>query len=229
MKQITKVRETLADKAYQTIIDAVVTLEFKPGQFIYETEIANLLGVSRTPVREAFSRLKSEEMIEIFSQKGIQIKLISQKKVKEVRFVRETLEISAFKEVARRWKPASPVCRELEDKVNTILLEEEAALENNDLISFYKSDDLYHSEIIACINNETLMNIISKLRIHLNRMRYLELLESKHMKSVLEEHKDIFQALAAADEVKIEKLLVEHYRKFQLDRSSINYPQYFTD
>lgn len=228
MEQITNTRVTLADRAYQLIKDAIITLEFKPGQLIFETEIASLLGVSRTPVREALSRLRSEEMIEIFSQKGIQIIPISQKKVEEVRFVRESLEISTFREVAKQWNITSEKCISLQEKVRKTLLEQENAFQDGDFVLFFKSDEAYHYHIMEFINNKTLLDIISKMRAHINRVRFLELKESKHMIDILKQHENIFQAITTNDEEKVVKLLIDHYKKFQLDKELLQkYPQYF--
>lgn len=70
MKKLVNIGNTLADKACEAIREAIVTLKFKPGQFIYETQIANMLGVSRTPIREAIKQLKMREMVEISPSKG---------------------------------------------------------------------------------------------------------------------------------------------------------------
>lgn len=97
---ITGKRETLSDHAYRVIREAIVTLRLQPGQQVFEAELGQSLGVSRTPIREAFRRLVAEELIEVKPQRGAQITYISRKKIAEARFVRVCLEVSAFKEAA---------------------------------------------------------------------------------------------------------------------------------
>ena len=96
-------RQTLGEKAYSSIRNAIITLRLKPGQMVYESKLAQSLGVSRTPIREAFRTLLTEELIEILPQRGARIAYISEKKVQETSFVRECLELSAFEEIAKKW------------------------------------------------------------------------------------------------------------------------------
>lgn len=227
--QQTKTSVTLADKAYQSIRDAIVTLELKPGQFIYENEIAGALGVSRTPVREAFRQLMLHGIIEVLPQKGVKVVPISRKKVEEVRFVRESLEISAFQEAARRWDPGEPACRALQAAVSQTMSDQKENIENNDYSSFLKCDERFHYLILNFINNDTLIDIISQMRDHLNRIRYLELMESRHMAAVVKQHESIFRAITEKDADRVGDLLADHFRKFQFDDRLIQkYEEYFT-
>lgn len=103
MKRLSVERKTLASEAYHYLYKDIITLKYKPGQMIYENDIAKELGISRTPVREAIHLLASEEFLAIKPQKGIQVQYISKKKVQDSYRVRESLEVTAFKEVATLW------------------------------------------------------------------------------------------------------------------------------
>ncbi len=227
--QLTSTNVTLAEKAYRAIKDAIVNLELKPGQFIYEKEIADLLKVSRTPVREALGQLKSEQMVEVLPQKGIKVALISEKKVKEARFVRESLEISCFRGVSKKWNPNSEKCKQLYVDISQVLKLQEKGIKNNDYFLFLKFDEKFHYYILSFINNDTLISVISQMRDHLNRVRYLELQESKHMVNVMHQHKKIFQAITENNEKKVVQLLIEHFHKFKFSKELMNkYREYFT-
>jgi len=229
LTQLTSDNVTLADKAYQAIKDAIVNLELEPGQIIYEKEIADLLKVSRTPIREAFAKLKSEHMVEIFPQRCIRVALISEKKIKEASFVRKSLEISCFKEVAKEWDPKSEKCKQLHVCVSQALKLQKESIKNNDYFSFLKSDEKFHYYILNFINNEILMGIISQMGDHLNRVRYLELQEPKHMVNVMHQHNNIFKAIRENNEEKVANLLTEHFHKFEFNRELIDkYRDYFT-
>lgn len=217
----------MADKACGAIRHAIVTLEFKPGQFIYETQIANMLGVSRTPIREAFKQLESRGMVEIHPQKGILITPISMKKVEEVRFIRKSLEVNAFCQVAREWNKSSSRCKQLQFEVMQTLKSKEEAIKKNDYYLFLKYDDEYHFNILSYTNNKTLIDVISQMKDHLNRVRYLELMEPRHMEDVLNEHRNIFQAITENDEKKAAALLTEHLDSFQFKEEHLQkYKEY---
>src|SRR5690348_1112122 len=109
-------RKTLGKVAYSKIREEIITLNFKPGQMLSESEIGSVLGVSRTPIREAFLMLVQEGLLEILPQRGARVALISEKRYAENMFVRESLEISALKLVAKNWKSDDLRYKESEQK-----------------------------------------------------------------------------------------------------------------
>ncbi len=223
-------RVTLADKAYKEIRKAIVTLDLKPGQLIYETEIANELNVSRTPVREAFRQLREDQMVEVLPQKGIRVALISKKKVDEVRFIRIALSVSAFRRVAQLWNEEKPECRLLRKSIEKIERDHQAAMDAGDYVACFEADEEFHNTIIGFLNNYSLNHLLSHLNDHANRVRYLELLEKRHMGDIISEHRQIFDMVVSKNEEKVEKLLVEHINKHQCDKSLIaKFPEYFTE
>ena len=85
--------ETAKEYAYRIIKENIITLELEPGSTLNDMEISQMIGISRTPVREAIIKLKEEsDIIEIFPQRGMRIALIDTDIVQEVRFLRLTLE-----------------------------------------------------------------------------------------------------------------------------------------
>ncbi|WP_054710234.1 GntR family transcriptional regulator [Bacillus sp. JCM 19041] len=80
MKKISVERKTLAGEVYQYLYNMIITLKYKPGQMIFESEIANELGMSRTPVREAIHLLASEEFLRIIPQKVFKYSIYPRKK-----------------------------------------------------------------------------------------------------------------------------------------------------
>src|SRR5579875_1929969 len=98
LNKVSTSRKTLGEGAYQEIRNAIISLQLKPGQMISENELATSLGVSRTPIREALLMLNREALVEILPQRGARVAHINEHKVQEARFVRESLEVSAFTE-----------------------------------------------------------------------------------------------------------------------------------
>lgn len=224
-------RTTLSDGVYSSLHDAIITLRLEPGQMVYETELANSLGVSRTPVREAFRLLLSEELIEIMPQRGARIAYISRRKVEDVRFVRMSLEMSAFGVVASKWNPDDTHFKELEVELEALLQRQSVCSANNDNAGFLEADELYHRRILEQTENATLMNVISSMRAHLNRVRYLELIESHHSAVMVEQHRRVLQAIVANRVDDAAALLKEHLEYLQYDFPYLikTYASYFRE
>src|ERR671921_1610907 len=85
------------DQVYVALREAIVCAELEPGRRLSENELADLLGVSRTPVREALARLRDERLVAIVPQLGTFVTLISPAAVEDAAFVREALECSAIR------------------------------------------------------------------------------------------------------------------------------------
>src|SRR4051812_42676772 len=87
---------------YTTLRDAIVSAQLAPGRQLSENELAALLGVSRTPIREALQRLREERLVAIVPQLGTFVTHISEAAVSDAQFVREALECSAGRGTALR-------------------------------------------------------------------------------------------------------------------------------
>jgi GntR family transcriptional regulator, rspAB operon transcriptional repressor len=210
LPNITTKRETLSDNAYQVIRDAIVSLRLEPGQMVYEAELGSTLGVSRTPIREAFRKLMAEELIEVQPQRGARIAYMSKKKINEARFVRISLEANAFKEVAKLWNPEEVRFQRLYDQVKGILADQKKMVDEQNFDTFFQLDEKFHYTLLETTGNATLISIINQMRGHLNRMRYLELQETKHMRRLVIEHEGIFDAIISNNLELTERLLSEH-------------------
>ncbi len=210
LPNITTKRETLSDNAYHVIRDAIVSLRLEPGQMVYEAELGSTLGVSRTPIREAFRRLMAEELIEVEPQRGARIAYMSKKKIDEARFVRISLEANAFKEVAKLWNPEEARFQSLYTQVKGILDDQKKMVDEQNFDTFFQLDEKFHYTLLETLGNVTLISIINQMRGHLNRMRYLELQETKHMRRLVAEHEGIFGAIISNNVELTERLLSEH-------------------
>ncbi|MEW9671570.1 GntR family transcriptional regulator [Ammoniphilus sp. 3BR4] len=223
-------RKTLGEVAYKAIRDEIISLRFEPGQMIYENELAASLGVSRTPIREAFLMLLKDELIEILPQRGARVAYISSKKVEEARFVRESLEKSAFRAVARNWNENEERYKKLRIETMQLLEDQHKAAAKGESIEFLHLDEAFHHLILEQIENHTLLSVISQMRGHLNRMRYLELKEAHEMTKLIEQHTSIFHSITSNDEQKTEMLLSHHLQqlKDELPRIIQKYSHYFS-
>jgi GntR family transcriptional regulator, rspAB operon transcriptional repressor len=224
------VRKSLGEQAYESIRDSIISLELEPGQMVSELELANMLGVSRTPVREAFRMLLLEELIEVLPQRGVRIALISQRKVEETRFVRESLEVNAFKIVAKLWNSVDERFKFIEQRIRLLFHEQALALKQQDPLKFLQLDEDFHRMILELTENHTLLTVVTNMRGHLNRVRFLSLQEPDKMASLVKEHEAFLEAIISNDEEQIGGLMEQHLRKLSSELPQIvaKYPHYFT-
>lgn len=228
-------RQSLGDQVYASIRDSIVTVKLEPGSMLYENELAEALGVSRTPIREAIRLLANEQLVEVLPQRGTRIALISERKVSEVQFIREQLELGAFRLAAQQWNEQKH--RPIKEEVQRIILEQLSIskqpppADESEMARFLELDEQFHQMIMKVINNETLMQIITQMRAHLNRVRYLSLQVLHNMPRIVQEHTDLLQAIEQNNAEFTVKLLQTHIGKMnQVVRELRSvHPQYFRD
>ena len=131
--------DSAQEKVYRTLRDEILSMVLKPGTIISTQEIAGLLGVSRTPVREAFIRLQGENLLDVAPQKGTAVALIDLDRVYQERFIREALEV----ENLRRFVPAASE-QTIADMRNNILLQKDA-MQNGRCLEYKELDDQFQT------------------------------------------------------------------------------------
>ena len=89
--------ENNKDYSYRVIKEAIMSLELKPGQAISEIELADMLNISRTPIREVMAKLKEEYLVEVLPQVGTYVSKIKSQLIEEAAFMRFTLEKEVLK------------------------------------------------------------------------------------------------------------------------------------
>lgn len=229
LKNISLKRNTLGERAYHSIRDEIIALRLCPGEMIFEPELASKLGISRTPVREAFSMLVKEELIEILPSRGARVALISEQKVNEAQIVRETLEVKAFTDAAAIWDRQEDQYKRAEAQILEIIELQKEAAAKKEYIRFVHLDEDFHNAILEQTGNQTLLSVVYQMRGHLNRMRYLELEEAHHTKEAIIQHEKILQAIQDNNVKETEDLLLKHLRVLELIRPEIikKYSHYF--
>lgn len=220
-------RLSLGDQIYDQMRERIVTLEWEPGRMLYENELSERLGVSRTPVREAIRRLADEELVDVLPQRGTRIALISARKVKEIQFIRELLETGAFREAARLWDPECH--RTVREKLAASLEAQARAAKAGDLPAFFRHDEAFHRLIMGVVGNETLLVVINKMRAHLNRVRFLSLMDDRDEARILAEHEALLEAVESGEEERTVRLLKAHIGKLGdvMQRLERRHPGYF--
>lgn len=199
----------LRDVVFKTLRQAILTGELQPGERLMEITLANKLGVSRTPVREAIHKLEQEGLVIMMPRRGAQVAQITEKDLVEVLEVRLGLE-----EMAVRF-----ACERMTDEqfkaICAAAAEFDAAIDKNDLTALAQSDENFHSLIYKATDNACLCNITNNLREQMYRYRIEHLKNQDVRKGLSAEHKAICEALEARNVEEARTILCSHIENQQ--------------
>jgi GntR family transcriptional regulator, rspAB operon transcriptional repressor len=213
------------DQVYVALREAIVSAELEPGRRLSENELADRLGVSRTPVREALARLRDERLVAIVPQLGTFVTLISPDAVADAAFVREALECSAVRLATERAEP-----HDLEE-LQANLAAQERAVERADTEAFDGLDETLHRTLCDLSGREIAWALSRRANGHLDRVRRLSLPEPGYLEEMVAEHRAVVAAVAAHDPEQAEAALRHHLRMVTstLPRIHAEHPDYFEE
>ena len=214
---------TFGDYVFDTIRENIISWNIKPGTKISEKEISDALGVSRTPVREAFIKLAKEGIVEVIPQKGTFISYIDLDQVEESRFIRKALEIAVIRLAAKEISEAYL------EKLKEILDKQKESVKTKAYEVFYDLDEEFHRQIFLSVNKERTSNIIKLTGTQYKQIRMLSYLEDVNWNKVIVHHENIYEALKAGDAEKAVQHTEEHLDKMLIDLIEIknSYSHYF--
>jgi len=213
--QLPKVAEpvSLKDKAYNAIKGAILALKLKPGDPLVESDLAQQLGISKTPVRDALLELEREGFVTKILFKGTYVTEITLKDVRQVFQVRAVLEGLAARLAAPLFS-----AEELEE-AEKILAAAEAALAEGDIVLCSEHGRRFHNLIINKADNQRLQSITRNLDDHLQRFRLLSDQISGRLNKSLKEHRKVLEALRRRDPIAAEKAMQGHLSSVLQDLS----------
>ena len=185
--------QPLREAVCETLRDAIRTGILEPGERLMEVQLAEELGISRTPVREAIRKLEQEGYVIMMPRRGTYVSDISTNDVKEIFEIRSALESLATGLAARRIEP-----EELETLQN-LLIEIEGYIIENDMEKIVETDIKFHGLLYKVSRNERLVSIISNLKEQLARFRTLSMSYPGRLQETLEEHSEMVEAIANGD------------------------------
>lgn len=185
--------QPLREAVCETLRDAIRKGILEPGERLMEVQIAEELGISRTPVREAIRKLEQEGYVIMMPRRGTYVSDISTNDVKEIFEIRSALESLATGLAARRIEPD-----ELE-KLQNLLVEIEGYIAKKDIEKIVETDIKFHGLLYQVSRNERLVNIINNLKEQLARFRTLSMSYPGRLQETLEEHSEMVEAIANGD------------------------------
>ena len=171
----------------------ILQLHLKPGEAISEKDLSVKLGLSRTPVREAFIRLAQDGLVDIFPQRGTFVAPIRMSEVTEAHFIRRVLELAVVRRAAETPDPATLA------RIEESLRQQAAAQQVQDFNSFMDLDEGFHRLLSEGVALPRAWKVIQGVKGQLDRLRYFILPEAGHSELIEQEHRAIYEAIKAGD------------------------------
>jgi DNA-binding GntR family transcriptional regulator len=196
----------LRDQAYSALKDAILSGKFAPGDHLVELEIAHLLGLSRSPVREAFRRLEQEGYLAV-TRSGVIVQQISSKDIEGVYYVRQRLEGMGAALAAARATEDEIV------KLRQALKAMDLALKEKNDKKIVRAANDFHTFLYSLSDNPYLIDLLNATYEKIRHFRTVNIILYQRGRSAFEEHRAIVDAIARHDAPAAERLAHAHIQK----------------
>lgn len=183
-------RGSMAARVAAQLRGAIIDLRLPPGTMLDKSQICARLGVSRSPVAEAFARLESEGLLDILPQRGTVVSFLSLGAIKEYIFIRKALEGEAVRVLSTR-RPPDLIAR-LEASIEA----QRDSARNEDRETFHRLDLQFHEELLGALDYRRMKAIVDTARNNLDRARQMTN-TIRRITLGIEEHADIVAAIQA--------------------------------
>lgn len=185
-----------ADRAYALTKELVLSGELPGGHLFSEGDIAARLGVSRTPVREAFLRLQAEELLTLVPKRGAVVAPVPPGEAEDVLDAREAVESAAVRRLLRTPDRVAPLAAELRAVLDT----QRGHVERGDLLAFAEADELFHRTVVAAGGNALMIRFYAGLADRQRRMSVHALGPvPQQLPVVLREHAELVGIIEGGD------------------------------
>lgn len=212
----------LSAQVYHMLKEAIVRADLQPGQRLSDIELAKSWDISRQPIREAFMRLQTEDLLDVWPQRGTFVRRISVPAVLDARFVREAIEADIVRAVAE--SADKPVIKELK-----ALLTAQRKMLKEPPVQFMKLDDEFHRTLAEAAGRPNAWRVIEDVKAQMDRVRFLSFTHF-HMERLVRQHSDIVSAIANGRAEEAVKQMRLHLRGIleSIDLIASEFPDFFT-
>lgn len=194
----------LRDVVFNTLRQAILKGELKPGERLMEIALAEKLGVSRTPIREAMRKLELEGLVVMIPRRGAQVANITEKDLNDVLEVRIALENVAIEKACTRMS---------EEDMGRLWLaakEFERTMAEGNLVRLAEADVEFHEIIYRASDNKRLNQVLNNLREQIYRYRVEYLKEEETRNVLVKEHEELTKAIRQRDVKKAQEISFRH-------------------
>jgi DNA-binding GntR family transcriptional regulator len=194
---------SLADRAYLSIRDLIVSLELAPGALIDERRLVETLGIGRTPVREALRRLAQEQLVEVFPRRGMFVTGVDVRDLARISEVRAALEPEAARLAAER------ATDEERDRLADI---SDQIKGGADLMGL---DERIHRAVYAAAHNHLLEKTLGEYYVLALRIWMIALDRAQDLEDAVEAHRDLVQAIVVGNGQRAADVMRDHVENFE--------------
>ena len=194
----------LRDVVFNTLRQAILRGELKPGERLMEIQLANKLGVSRTPIREAIRKLELEGLVLMIPRKGAEVAEITEKSLRDVLEVRRALEELAVQLACE--KITKEEIRELE----RVAKEFQQVVNSSDITEIAEVDVCFHDIIYTATDNQKLIQLLNNLREQMYRYRVEYLKRDGVFPQLIAEHEAIIRHIENNEKEKATEVMSRH-------------------
>ena len=195
----------LRDVVFNTLRQAILRGELKPGERLMEIQLANKLGVSRTPIREAIRKLELEGLVIMIPRKGAEVADITEKSLRDVLEVRKALEELAVQLACE--KITQEELEELEQAGENF---KKVLKRSQDITEVAEADVRFHDVIYMATDNQKLIHLLNKLREQMYRYRVEYLKNPDVHEQVTQEHEEIVYHIKRREKVEATAVTCQH-------------------
>ena len=194
----------LRDVVFNTLRQAILKGELAPGERLMEIQLAQKLGVSRTPIREAIRKLELEGLVLMIPRRGAEVARISEKSLKDVLEVRRSLEELAIELACQRMTEEDMQALEEAQKAF------KAAIDQGDAMKIAETDEAYHDVIYHSTRNKRLVQILNNLREQMYRYRVEYLKREEAYPQLIAEHAAIIEYISKGEKKAATDVMCKH-------------------
>ena len=194
----------LRDVVFKTLRQGILTGELKPGERLMEIHLANKLGVSRTPIREAIRKLELEGLVTMIPRRGAEVAQITEKSMKDVLEVRKVLDDLSVELACER------ITEEEKELLKNACVDFEEAVKTGDFPKIAKTDVAFHDIIVTATRNIRLSQMVNNLAEQMYRYRFEYIKDSTQHARLVQEHEEICQGIIAGDKKRALEAIEKH-------------------
>lgn len=183
----------LRDVVFNTLRRAILTGELKPGERLMEIHLANRLGVSRTPIREAIRKLELEGLVTMIPRRGAEVAQITEKSLQDVLEVRRALDAFSVELACDR------ISEEALTALGSACEAFAMATKTKDTKKMAEADVALHDIIVRAADNSRLVSLVNNLSEQMYRYRFEYLKDASAHGQLIEEHRVIYESIRKKD------------------------------
>lgn len=216
------------EHVYSNIRKRILKLELEPGQKISENQMAEEYGVSRSIIHSAFVRLNQQGLLTVYPQRGTYVTQIDLRFIEDLLVLRTAVEKEAVYELLVELSI---------EKRNDLIVKLEANLEKQEEyrdaeiydLNFQTLDSEFHKVICESVGRYRLVEMLGDLMLHIVRWRNFDVAFDKRMPNLIDQHRDIVEALKTGNLARVQKAIAVHLETISgiRVRAIEKYPQYF--